>query len=93
MKRADGKIWISTAGPGSTSGINELDLKNNTIHPHLFASFSTGIHRVNGLIENTPGELLLNTDNRQLYFFNKNECSKKNNTGRSARNYRHPSIL
>ena len=57
----DGKIWIPTAG-GVKGGINELNLQTNTIRSFPFRSLLPGNYTVNGLMETTPGELLLNTD-------------------------------
>ena len=74
---SDGKIWITTAGPGSTSGINELDLKNNTIDPLQFGSFLPGKYQINGLMETKPGELLLNTQSGNYDFSTTTNAVKK----------------
>ena len=57
----DGKIWITTSG-GNAGGINELDLQTNTLRSFPFRSLLPGYYNVNGLIETTPGELLLSTN-------------------------------
>jgi len=57
----DGKIWITTSG-GNAGGINELNLQTNTIRPIPFRSLLPGYYIVNGLMESTPGELLLSTN-------------------------------
>jgi len=73
----NGKIWITTTGPGSTSGINELDLKNNTIHPFPFGSFLPGKYQINGLMETKPGALLLNTQSGNYDFSTTTNTVKK----------------
>jgi signal transduction histidine kinase/ligand-binding sensor domain-containing protein len=61
----DGKIWITTAG-GNAGGVNELNLQTNTIRAFPYRSLLPGTYNISGLVQTTPGELLLST-NRGTY--------------------------
>ncbi len=56
----DGKIWITTGGRND-GGINVLDPQTNILHPFPYTAILPGCYGVNGLYENTPGELWMNT--------------------------------
>lgn len=58
----DGKIWITTTGQGSSSGINALDLKTGFIKSTPFHNILPGIYIIFGLIEDSPGEFLISTE-------------------------------
>jgi len=72
---ADGKIWIATSG--AASGISELDLHANTIRTFFYKSTFPGSWVTYGAFENSPGELLINTNKGNWQFSTKTNSTKK----------------
>jgi signal transduction histidine kinase/ligand-binding sensor domain-containing protein len=73
----DGKIWIATSGTPFTSGINELDLQRNTVHGYRVKSIFSDFSSANSFFEDSPGELLLNTNTGTYEFSTKTHLARR----------------
>ncbi|MGL6268416.1 MAG: ligand-binding sensor domain-containing protein, partial [Chitinophagaceae bacterium] len=58
----EGNILLSTSGRGSASGLNILNIKENTIQPIPYNNILPGLNHIAGLTEISQGELLLSTN-------------------------------
>ncbi|MBS4034232.1 MAG: SpoIIE family protein phosphatase, partial [Ignavibacterium sp.] len=65
----DGKIWITTSGQGNSSGINIFDIKTRLIKPIPYQNFLPDNLIIFGLIEISPGELLISTEKGVYTFY------------------------
>jgi signal transduction histidine kinase/ligand-binding sensor domain-containing protein len=60
---SDGIVWTATSGMANIpGGLNQLDPRTGILRSSPFSSILSGTWLINGLYENNPGELILNTN-------------------------------
>jgi signal transduction histidine kinase/ligand-binding sensor domain-containing protein len=73
----DGKIWITTSGQGTASGISEVDFRTGIVHSMSYNDFLPGTNIIFGLMEVGPDEFNISTENGQYDIFPKQKLKKK----------------
>jgi len=68
---SDGKTWITTSGSNTTSGINILDTRNNSLRTIPYYKIRDRINGVTSIWENKPGEMYIGVNNSVYKFSDK----------------------
>lgn len=68
FETSSGDIWITTTGPGNTTGMNVLNPETGWVRNYPFESFLPGVHTVFGIMQMSGSRFLIST-NIGLYQF------------------------
>jgi len=77
IEAQDKKIWVTCSGSGQGVGISAIDLQTKTVVSIPFQSILPGCYNISGIMETSPGELLLSTNLGLYKFFVKTRTVKK----------------
>jgi len=77
IETSNGHIWIGTSGGIDVSGLDELDPENQSITPYPFPEILPGCEFYNVIGEQSPDNILINTNKGYFLFDTKIKAIKK----------------